>query len=453
MKKFFTQAIIALATATTCFGAYAQTTGDNNKMYLIKDDRIVGKYDVDAVDYVSFKLPEGIIDEPIWVEADEVGKNKITYTVNTQSDRTAYAHGIVSYYDVNYVALNSYGEYFENLEEADKIAALKEYLPYVGYLGINTDTYTMVNNASDNVGGKFSVRSGTKYYICAWEVDPNADYAPLESFAYTEVSTLAGETSPATLNVNFKRQNSEGLAYEFSGSDNILYVVTVYGMKSVMDSYIDTFGLDFTMGTFGYSYTIDELQGMNPENPEVENATWPAFESGEYILYVRAYDANGDYVDKSVVASAEVEAPAGPEIIIGPRSKDNGSVSINFEISPSNVTEAYVRLLPENDCDDRLNDGYEYYEIASANGSIDIVDSINTLGEYTFTANNLTEQWYAILIYAKDKNGGKTVQRINFFPDAISEWSDYDPVYKASRKAVMAHILSKSHKPTIAKVK
>ena len=67
MKKFFTQAIIALATATTCFGAYAQTTGDNNKMYLIKDDRIVGKYDVDAVDYVSFKLPEGIIDEPIWV--------------------------------------------------------------------------------------------------------------------------------------------------------------------------------------------------------------------------------------------------------------------------------------------------------------------------------------------------------------------------------------------------
>ena len=69
---------------------------------------------------------------------------------------------------------------------------------------------------------------------------------------------------------------------------------------------------------------------MNPENPEIENATWPAFESGEYILYVRAYDANGDYVDKSVVASAEVEAPAGPEIIIGPRSKDNGSVSINL---------------------------------------------------------------------------------------------------------------------------
>lgn len=54
--------IVAAAAFVTTPPVKAQDDPDHSTMYLIKGDKIVSSYDVDEVDYVTFKLPDGIDD-------------------------------------------------------------------------------------------------------------------------------------------------------------------------------------------------------------------------------------------------------------------------------------------------------------------------------------------------------------------------------------------------------
>lgn len=449
--KIFTQISAAVLAVAACIGANAQTA-ENNTMYLIKGDHVVGKYDVDAVDYVSFKLPEGVIDASLWVSVADLGKNTVSYTVNTSSNTVAYAHGLVPYADMNMLALEYNGAEFDNLDEEAKVKLLQSYLPYCGYLGVGADTYTLKDWDTDVYGKKITVKPGTRYFVCAWEVDPSTQ-APLETFSYVEAATLDPDKSTASLSVNFIRQNEQGLAFDIQGSDDINYVVTAYGYKKTMEEFVEVYGLDYLLDTFGGQWTISELQGENELGNGIEAATWPVYDTGEYVLYVRAYDYKGDIVDAKCVATAQAVTSEGPSITIFSKEKGEGRVSINFEISPSNVTEAYVRLLPENDLDDLLNDKWEYYEIASSSQATDIVDAINTMGEYTYTNNELGQMWYSLLVYAKDKDGARATLRINFYPDNETQWDVYSPKHAPQRKAAMAKIYARGHRPTINRVK
>lgn len=443
----FIKSILFAGVAAMSIGAMAQ---DNNTMYLIKGDRVVGKYAVDAVDYATFKLPEGIHDEPVWVTVDNAGKNTVTYSVGTQDESINYAHGIISYYEVNYLAMDQFGDYFQNLEEADQVACLQAYLPYVGYAGFGNQTYTMTDWMSDGTGGKFTVTPGTEYYACAWEIDPNT-FKPLEAFSYAKFETLAPGESSVTLTLESLGANSQGLGFSITGSDDILYVTTVYGMKEMMESYAAVFGMDFLFGTFGQSWTLSDLAGVDANG--VPNATWPVSDSGEYILMVRAYDAEGNMKYASITESAEGEKGEGPTINILSRSKSqtDRTVSINFEVTPSNVSEAYVIMLPENDVDDMLNDGWALYEIASGSKATDIYDDIRSMGEYTFKADNLDDKWYSIIIYARDMDGNRTCIRPSFNIYDDTEWFDYNPVHAPAHKQALMLKNSRKNNPTIRK--
>lgn len=440
--------IIASLLASAALGGYAQS---DETMYLIKGDRVVAKYNVDDVDYASFELPEGVIDDPIWLNVDNVGKNSVTYTVNTAEQTETYAHGIVSYWDANYAALDNFGDSFENVTEDQQIQILQALLPYVGYRGLGTNTYTQRDYTSDGTGGTFTVHPNTKYFLCAWQIDPITE-GPLEIFVWTEFQTLEPAQSSATVEVNFLRQNSEGLAFEFKGSNDVVYLMTAWGMKDVMEPYVETYGLDMLMGMFGQTFTIEQLQGPGEFDPAIEFATWPAYETGDYVLYVRAFDANGDVYETKVNASFVAPEADGPAINVLSRSKGDGSVSFNFEITPSNVDEAYVRLMDENDVDDMINDGWTLAELAASASAIDISSQINSFGEYTFTANNLDQKWYSIIVFAKNSDG-KIAQRFNFYPDNETEWADYKPVYVQGRKGALKLRKFTNSKPAMNKVK
>lgn len=449
MKKI----IISAAVAALAFGATAHAqTAETENMYLIKDNRVVGKYPVNAVDYVSFKLPDDVQESNLWLNIDNVGKNTISYTVNTLDANIAYAHGIVSYYDANYMAMDQEGDYIDNLDPEQQETIIKSVLPYVAYAGAGTQNYTMNDWMVDGSGYHINVTPGTKYYVCAWEIDP-VTQKPFDTFVYTEVNTDKPGQSNATLNVSFLRQNAEGLAFDISGSDDIMYISTAFGDKSTMEAYVEYFGADFLFGTFGQVYTIDFLKGMSETNPDIENATWPAYESGEYVLMVRGYDANGDMVAQNAVAVYEAGEPEGPQISIFSKSKGDGKVSVNFEISPNKVSEAYVRMLTENEVDDKLNDGYYLYEIASGGNAIDIESQINRDGEYTFKADGIGEGWYTLLIYARDMDGNRSTMRINFSMQEGSYWDIQDPVHSPKRNGAKAKIAAKRHRPTLDKVK
>lgn len=436
--------------AALAITASAQTAEENTTMYLIKGNRVVGKYPVEAVDYASFRLPEGVRDESLWLTVDNVTKNSVTYTVNTIEETTAYAHGIISYYDANYFAMDMYGDNIENLEPEAQQYILRTYLSYVGYLGSGTMTATMTDFTPDGSGGYFSVMPGCEYYLCAWEVDPLTK-APLDTFVYTQFETLQPGVCTADLNVSFLRQNEEGLAFDITGSDDILYVVTAFGQKDVMEMYVSVYGLDFLMGTFGQKYTLSELQGENSVGNGIEAATWPAFKNGEYVLYVRGYDAEGNMKFVSANAAYQAEQAEGPQINILNRSKSQAdrNVSLTFEVVPSKVSEAYVRMLPEREVDDMLNDGWYLYEIASSSSAIDIYDEIRATGEYTFTADNLSDSWYSILIYARDTDGARTVQRVSFNILEDSRWADYQPQHANAMRKAKARLIERGHRPTI----
>ena len=444
------QTIIATLFAVGAMGAYAQST---DMMYLIKGDHVVSKYKVDDVDYVSFELPAGVIDNPIWLSVDKVGKNTVTYTVSAVSQTETYAHGLVPFWEAQYASLDNFGDEYNNLSEAQQVQILQALLPYYGYLGIGTNTFTQTDSASDGVGSTFEVMPNNKYFLCAWQIDPVTE-APLDLFVYDEFTTVAPGVSQAAFEASFLRQNEQGIALKFTGSNEISYVQTCWGVKNVMESYKERYGMDMLMGMFGQRFTLSQLEGMSPEytDVEIENATWPAFDSGEYIMYVRAYDVNGDMIETSVTATYEAPDADCPKITVWHRDKGEGFVEFNFEISPSNVDEAYVRLMKENDVDDMINDGWTLAELACSSQSADITSTINRLGEYTFTANDLTENWYAILVYAKNSDGS-VVQRFNFWPDTESEWADYNPVTKPAHSNGIRVRNVKSNKPAIKKIR
>ncbi len=442
-------AVLALA----AIGASAQ---EDDTMYLVKGDRVVGKYNVDAVDYITFRLPDDVRDEAIWLTVDNVGKNTVTYTVNAATPTTTYAHNILSYYDVNYFAMDTFGDMLDNLEEEEKLMCLKQVLAGNAFLGRGTQSVTQTDFEQWDQAeyARFSVMPGTKYYLCAWEVDPETQ-DPLDTFIYQTLQTLPSDEVGLGLDIQFKANNAEGMAFTFTGSDKILYVRTCWGMADMMEAYEQAYGRDFLMGTFGQNWTLAFLAGYGDLQPDIENATWPAYDPGEYVMYCDAYDAQGNVQHFKQTYTYETgEVSEGPTITVYSKDKGvkdgKGFVKVNFEISPSNVEEAYVRMAEENWVDDRVNMGYTLADVACGGDATDITNAINTTGEYTFESDEVGDAWMSILIYAKDKEGGKTVQRLNFNTLEGSEWAVPYPVHAPKAIAPVKKIKSKRN-PSIAR--
>ncbi len=444
---------MAAALALAAIGASAQ---EDDTMYLVKGDRVVGKYNVDAVDYITFRLPDDVRDEAMWLTVDNVGKNTVTYTVNAATPTTTYAHNLLSYYDVNYFAMDTFGDMLDNLGEEEQVMCLKQVLASNAFLGTGTQSVTQTDFEQWDQAeyARFSVMPGTKYYLCAWEVDPETQ-EPLETFIYQTLQTLPSDEVDLGLDIQFKANNAEGMAFTFTGSDKILYVRTCWGMADMMEAYEQAYGRDFLMGTFGQNWTLAFLAGYGDLQPDIENATWPAYDPGEYVMYCDAYDAQGNVQHFKQTYTYETgEVSEGPTITIYSKDKGikdgKGFVKVNFEISPSNVEEAYVRMAEEDWVDDRVNMGYTLADVACGGDATDITNAINTTGEYTFESDEVGDAWMSILIYAKDKEGGKTVQRLNFNTLEGSEWAVPYPVHAPKAIAPVKKIKSKRN-PSIAR--
>lgn len=429
------QILAAAAITASCFGAFA----DGDTMYLIKDNHVVGKYHIDEVDYATFTLPEGVSDNNITLEMDDIKKNEVAYTINTVNPLIAYAHNIISDYDAQLTANEVFKASFDLLPDEDKVIVLKYALSQNAYVGIGSQSFKQKDFKDDgtgsaNVVNRFSVIPGTKYYLCAWEVD-YLDQTPLENFVYTEFSTLAPAKADIDFNCTFSGTTSQyGAQIDFTGSDDVYYVRTCWGARSQMNIYVQVYGLDFLMGTFGQAWNLSFLQGSGDFIDDVPNSTWALNGSGEYVMFARAYNAAGDYKDIRLDVDVEEEIKTkGPDITVISKSKTDGSVSATFEINPSNVTKATVRLLEENDVDDALNSNMKLSEIATAGDATDITETINKFGEYVFSASGLNnEKWYSILVYALDKSGNSTTVRVNVCPFEDTEWSFYPPVYESA---------------------
>lgn len=376
-------------------------------MYLIKGDKVVAKYNVADVDYVSFHLPEGVKEpKEVEISAREAGKNYITYQVETLSPSTNYVHMMILESLFDYI-LQSY--YDTTLEEASQEVienGIKTcmYSGY-GYLGAGTATYSIKDGASDGDGFEFEVLAGQRYLLAACDLASDAELGSVLS--YTTITTEAPDQSSGTLSVKYDGLNDYGDAmFTFEYSPEIKRIYTMYGLKSVLDSYIAVKGFDYTLSLFGQSWY--------PEDITADGNGWPVEGEDEYIMYAVGIDSEGDWVKTSVTQTITPQAKDDkPVISIFSKEKGNGSVKVNFEINPSNVTEAYVCLMDQNTVDDKLNIGYTLAELAASGDAIDITADINNYGEYTYTNSAVPDSWQTLLISGKNADG-TSVMRINF---------------------------------------
>ena len=96
------------------------------------------------------------------------------------------------------------------------------------------------------------------------------------------------------------------------------------------------------------------------------------------------------------------------------------------------------------------NDGWELWEIASRSSATDICNEINTMGEYTYDSDVAEDEWLTLLIYARDKDGNRTVCRINFNTFEGTDWNIVNPA-KAPRKSATLNLRTRAGNPAIRK--
>ena len=105
--------------------------------------------------------------------------------------------------------------------------------------------------------------------------------------------------------------------------------------------------------------------------------------------------------------------------------------------------------MDENDCDDRLNEGYTLPELAAGGDAVDITAKINTEGEYTYINNEVPERWNSLLIMAKN-NDGTTITRVNFWAATDTEWDIRENLsFPAQANAPRKASVSKNNAPML----
>ncbi|MDO4310214.1 MAG: hypothetical protein Q4C43_05775 [Prevotella sp.] len=424
---------------------FAATGMAQENMYLIKGNQVVAKYSVDDVDYVSFKLPEGVKESQVTVNVDEVGKNYFTYTVKTLSPTKEYAHYFVQKSMIDIYLLTYYGTTVENSDPELVTMLLKNYL-YNGFLAAGTSSYTIRDGESDGYED-FDVIAGTDYFVMACDLDATGQDLG-DNFDYKLITTEPAGRSAGTVSATYAGLNERGEAmFNFTASGEITKICTMYGLKASLESFINAYGFYYTMFTYAGRFApADLIPG--------DGNGWPVNGEGDYAMYVVGIDANGDQTEVQKVEThivPPVPEHVGPQIKIFSKEKSEGKVSVNFEITPSNITEAYVRLMDENDCDDRMNAGYTLPELAAGGDAIDITNKINTEGEYTYVNDEVPTRWNSLLIMAKNGEG-TTITRMNFWPDTESEWDITENTSFSSTRANAPRktAVSKNNAPKLA---
>ncbi|MDE6126859.1 MAG: hypothetical protein K2G30_07875, partial [Muribaculaceae bacterium] len=121
---------------------------------------------------------------------------------------------------------------------------------------------------------------------------------------------------------------NEVATFDLTGtSTEFKYLITCLLTKSVADLYIGLYGTDFIINSWGQAWSVDDL---------LSDSRWNVYASGEYSMLVRGVDANGDIHDTRCDFTYAASATEnGPTISIFSKSKENGTLSINFEIAPS----------------------------------------------------------------------------------------------------------------------
>ena len=400
-KKFFTLAML-LGAAT--LGMNAQ-----DHVYLIKGNKVVAKYPVGSVDYMSFKLPEGVSETSVEVEAVETGKNYLTYSVKTADADQYYGHGFFQAQLLDVMLRKYYDTNIKDVEEGTLKQLIKSLLANYGYMDKGNNVFTIKDGDNDGYGTDFFIPGGQDFYVATVNItEVTSEGGTMgDDISITKMTTQAPGNSNETMGIEYTGLNAEGKAtYNITPGDGIKTMYTLLAKKSQLDEYTTLYGYDYVIFSLAMPITASDWKEYGSQ------MSWELDDENDYVMSVLGIDKNGDWVKASDEQHIITTTDKCPKVNVFSKEAGEGKVKVNFEITPSNVSAAHVRLMPDNDVVDELNNNKTLDQIAIEDGAIDIKNDINTAGEYTFAKNDIERGWYSLLISAIDENGTNVTRLI-----------------------------------------
>lgn len=393
-----------------------------DSLYVVKGNTIVDVFEVNDGDYATFQRPSDVPQQQtVTLEGVTTGKNFIKYEVITTTSGQYYAHAFFQSNTIDNMLQKYYGVKIEEADEQTLQAALRFMVQYYGYTDQGTQTYTITNGDNDGYVTDFFIPGGQDFYVVACNltnVDDQAGTSKMgDELSVVKLTTLTAGESAETIDIEYTGLNDDGEAtYTITPSSGIVTLYTMLAKKKELDQNTSIYGFDKVFFGGAESWTATDWNKWGSEQ------AWELDGENDYVMTVLGIDANGDRV---TVTNEQHITPASdncPKVNVLSKEKNNGTVTVNYEITPSNVTAAHVRLMKENDVKDAKNNGQTLDEIATGGDAEEVTSTINNSGEATFSKADLPRGWYDLLISATDENG-TTVTEVCFHSHlADAEW-------------------------------
>ncbi len=397
-KRIFSLLMLLVALTATAFA--------QEKLYLMKGDKAVASYNTDEIDYVTFHRPANVQPQAAFtITPKSAGKTFLSFRVTAKDEAQTYAASWVPACQVDYMLQYIYGKNLETTDSATLQTVLRRLVLTSATTAKGSQTFTISNGKTLDSGVQPVIAPGQDYFVAAVDVDE--DYNIGTDLYYATMHTSDPDQSKETVSVAYKGLNSDGNAmFDIVASSGIKTFYAVFGSDKSLQQYVGTLGYDGALITLGYSFTPEEWNEYSDED-----RAWEIDGEDDYSLYVLAVDANGDTLMAQTTEHIQGENAYGtPKIEILSKEAANGNVKVNFEITPSNVSKATVRLMKENDVSDALNEGKTLLDLAYDAEATDITSAINSAGEYTFSQSDIARGWYTLLVCGTNDKGATVMQ-------------------------------------------
>lgn len=428
MKKKLLSVALLIGAATLSISA-------QDHVYLIKGNKVVAKFPVADVDYLSFKLPEGVTDGySVSPESVETGKNYLKYTVKTDDPQQYYGHAFFQSQLLDKLLRTYYDTTIDEVDEATLKQVAKMLLSNYGYMDQGTKTYTIKDGENDGYGTDFFVPGGQDFYVATvnvTEIDPTTQQGTMgDEVSVMKMTTKVAGESAETMGIEYTGLNDKGEAtYSITPGSGVKTMYLALTKKKQLDQYVSIYGYDYVMFSTAQAITAADWKKYG------DQYSWTLDGEDDYVMSVLGIDANGDWVKASDEQHIVATTDDCPKVNIFSKEAGDNKVKVNFEITPSNVTAAHVRLMADNDVENELNKGKTLEQIAVEGDATDITSAINSAGEYTFAKEGLTPNWYSLLISATDENGTNVTRMV--FNDHLDnfEWDIDTKTFPANNNA------------------
>lgn len=378
MKKIFTSICIALM-AMLALPLQAQ------RIYLIKDNKVVETYSLDEVDYMSFELSEDVEAPDFDIEIGEVGYNNVSWKVIPRDPE-------MTYYTAVYTedALRNRFEY-----SVDKLCEIlfhdMQFL--ASMVGVDVETFMEQQILSKGEGSFSDYQQGpdTEYIILAFGCSKSGE-ALTESYCRKVFATPPMPMNGLT--VGFDIDNStNNVKIKFTPSDKtVRYLTEVRAAGEEFDaqSWVNTLVWRGSIAERTPQETIE----LNTSVGDVEK-TFALDPATDYVVYSYSVAMVGDdpivnsHVSQHTFTSGAV-----------------AKTDMTFELTASDITPvtANVNIVPSN------NDPYSYGLVKAA----DVVG---------LTDLEIAEKYFSENAFAVDWNASTGSRTVNF--DGLESDTEY----------------------------